>query len=256
MEKIENSIKCFDESHNYDGTINEAKIIKFLINDNKKHDFAIVLPGGAYNDVCPLKEGDLIAKKLNELGYNAFVIYYRVRELASYPNPLMDVINSFKYIENHKEEFSLTDNYLVIGSSAGGHLATLFARSDLGYKKFGLLKPKGLILVYPVVTLKEGTHELSRDNLIGNNNKEEYIELLSNESHISSDFPKTFMIAGCDDEIVNPYKNSCVLKKKLDEENVKNEFRLFEHFYHGAGLGEDTLANGWFEEAIKFLEDR
>lgn len=233
---------------------NNIKVDKFLLDDGKRHDFAIIIPGGAYNEISYINEGRDFALKMNKFGLNAFVIYYRVKEEAEYPNPLIDVVDVTKFIFLHKNEFSLTDRYHVFGSSAGGHLALMYSRSDIGYKKFDLIKPKTLVLIYPVVTLKEGSEYLTKKRILGNYKDEDfYIDLLSNESHIASDFPNTFIVAGKDDTLVDPYKNALTLKKALDEKGVNNEFHLFDKFYHGAGLGVGTDGENWIEEAYKFF---
>jgi acetyl esterase/lipase len=63
------------------------------------------------------------------------------------------LLEALKCILEKKEKYNLVDNYAIFGSSAGGHLAGMFARDDIGYKKYNLPKPNAAVLVYPVVTL-------------------------------------------------------------------------------------------------------
>lgn len=67
------------------------EIQKFIIKDGKKHPVAIICPGGGYEKVCSYVEGLPFAKRLNEMGISALVVFYRVREQAAYPNPQDDL---------------------------------------------------------------------------------------------------------------------------------------------------------------------
>ena len=63
----------------------------YLVNDGKKHPFAVICPGGGYSMVCSFVEGKPFAQALNERGYHAFVVYYRVKRKALYPAPHDDL---------------------------------------------------------------------------------------------------------------------------------------------------------------------
>ena len=52
--------------------------------------FVLLFPGGGYQSVCSAAEGFPAAAELNEAGYNAFVLSYRVREHSQMPKPLED----------------------------------------------------------------------------------------------------------------------------------------------------------------------
>ena len=53
---------------------------RFVLRDGGTHPFAVICPGGAYQVVCSYIEGTPIARRLNELGISAFIVYYRVRK--------------------------------------------------------------------------------------------------------------------------------------------------------------------------------
>lgn len=227
---------------------------KYLINDNNNHPFVIVIPGGGYENVWSYTEGVPIAKELNKLGYNAFVLYYRVKELAKYPNPLCDLVKAVKYCFKNKDKLHLTNKYLIMGSSAGGHLACMYGRSDIGYKYYNLVKPSGIILNYPVITLGQYTHEGTKKYILGNDKSLELENLLSNELHITSDYPKTFIWCGDKDSDVDPI-NTKMFHEALDKKHVENRCVIYKDVIHGVGLGENTNAFGWINTAIDYFNN-
>ena len=66
---------------------NDYELVPYLLTDGQKHPFAIICPGGAYSMVCSYVEGDPFARKLNAMGYHAFVVYYHVRGTPASPPP-------------------------------------------------------------------------------------------------------------------------------------------------------------------------
>ena len=234
---------------------NKYALKKYLINDGKEHPFALVIPGGGYGMVCSYNEGVPFAKILNKKGINVFILYYRVKGKAKYPNPLLDVVKAMKHIIKHQEEYHIDiHNYAVYGSSAGGHLAGMYARSDIGYKAYNLPKPKALVLIYPVVSLEDPTHIGTRDLILGNDITEERKKFLSLDLHIDENFPKTYFWTGDNDNTVDPL-NSIKLDKALFEKKIKHKFRLYPGLDHGLGIAKDTIAKDWIYESIDFWLD-
>ena len=111
---------------------NEYAVKPYLIHDGKKHPVAIICPGGGYRRVCSFIEGHPFAKKLNRMGYHAVVVYYRVRNLAVYPNPQDDLAKAVAFVHSKAGEWNLDMcGYSVWGSSAGGHLAASFGTDTM-----------------------------------------------------------------------------------------------------------------------------
>ena len=81
----------------------------------------IVCPGGGYV-VKADHEGAPIAERLNELGFHAFVLDYRVAPYR-HPVPLLDVQRAIRLVRHRAQEFGvLPDKIAILGFSAGGHL--------------------------------------------------------------------------------------------------------------------------------------
>lgn len=233
---------------------NRYGIKEFAIQDGKKHPVAIICPGGGYGMVCSFIEGVPYAKKLNEMGYSAFVVYYRIKKKAKFPAPQDDLAHAVRDILARAEELNLdTDGYSVWGSSAGGHLAASFGTEAMGYPKYDLPKPGALVLTYPVITMGEKTHLGSRENLLGRHAKEPMIQLASVERQVTSAYPPTFLWCGDADKCVDP-DNSRGMEAALKEKGIPCQFVEYPGVDHGVGLGEGLACQGWIEKAVAFWE--
>ena len=97
--------------------------LRFVLRDGKKHPAAILIPGGAYRAVCSFIEGVPIARKLNEKGISAIILYYRVRRKASYPAPMDDLARAVRECLEKADELGLDmDSYSVaeaLGADSG-----------------------------------------------------------------------------------------------------------------------------------------
>ena len=96
----------------------------YVIRDGKKHPVAFLVPGGGYYMVSSFIEGVPIAKKLNELGISAIIVYYRIKKKAMYPAPVEDLARAIREVFARADEYQIeTENYSIWGASAGAHLA-------------------------------------------------------------------------------------------------------------------------------------
>lgn len=238
----------------FDTNRNNVYALKpYLLRDGKMHPVAIVVPGGGYRRICSFVEGYPYAKKLNAMGYHAFVLYYRVREQARFPAPQDDLAKAVGEILAHQEKWKLDmRGYSVWGSSAGGHLAASFGTESMGWKKYGLPRPGTMVLVYPVVTMGEKAHEGSRNFLTGKDPA--LIDETSIEKHITPAYPPTFLWWGKADDCVDP-DNSRMLQTALEENRVPCRCIQYPDTGHGVGIGLGENCEGWFEKAVQFWEE-
>lgn len=243
-------IRSFFDTHRK----NEYGLRPYLIRDGKTHPVAIICPGGGYRRVCSFVEGHPCAKRLNQLGCHAIVVYYRVRENAIFPNPQDDLARAVKEIHSHETDWKLDlRGYSLWGSSAGGHLAASFGTESMGWMHYSLPKPGALILCYPVVTMGEKTHPGSRNYLLGLNPSEETVEHTSIEKQITSNFPPTFLWWGDQDETVDTI-NSRILQSQLEQHGIPCLCREYKNVGHGVGVVKGLSCGGWFEDAVHFWE--
>ena len=230
-------------------------IEKYILRDGKQHKVAIICPGGGYHWVCSFSEGMPYARKLNQMGYSAFVIHYRCGKGKEYPIPQEDLARAIREVMSHAKQWNLDmQEFSLWGSSAGGHLAASMGTEEMGYKKYGLPKPGVLVLSYPVITMREHAHEGSRNYLLGENPSWERREFASIEKQVNSQYPPTFLWCGLSDGCVEP-ENSYLLAKALGEHQVSHRFLPVEGVDHGVGIGEGLPCEGWFEEAVRFWEN-
>ena len=101
----------------------------YVVNLPRVRDAILVIPGGAYREVCTGREGEPIALDFVAKGYNAFVLGYRVgKEGDVFPKQLLDAAAAMIYIKEHAAELCINaDRVFAVGFSAGGHLAAHYS---------------------------------------------------------------------------------------------------------------------------------
>ena len=105
---------------------------------------ALILPGGGYS-MCADLEADPVAFPFLKAGYQVFVLRYSVGEASVWPNPLEDYEAAAEMIRRRAGEWKVCeDRMVVIGFSAGGHLAACAAT-------MAEHRPNAAILGYPVI---------------------------------------------------------------------------------------------------------
>ncbi len=221
--------------------------IKVYLPDADKATGAAILicPGGGYTCLAYDHEGFILAEWLKEHGIAGILLKYRLPsdEIMKQKDvgPLQDAQQAMRMIRNNAKEWNINPNKIgVIGFSAGGHLAstisTQFDRDVYKTKDTTSARPDFSVLVYPVISMKEGvTHMGSRINLIGKSPSEELINQYSNEQQITPNTPMTFMIHSADDHAV-PIQNSLGYFQALQENKVSSEIHIFEKGGHGYGM--------------------
>lgn len=227
----------------------------------------LVCPGGAYY-FCSPREAEIIAFRFLSEGFNCFVLNYTTQK--KYPTPHIDLAVAIAYIRNHEEEFDLLPNSLsTIGFSAGGHLVGSYSylyeelAGILSYDK-SVLKPLTVVMAYPV-TLMDEHGEKQTKGFICDGDKA-LMEKLNIPSHITKDYPPTYIWATKDDQLVESI-NSILLDKSLTEHKVHHKCQIFGSGPHGLSLSNracyakeemnDTMARtrDWASDVSDFIFD-
>lgn len=224
----------------------------------------IVCPGGAYGKLTP-HEGIYYAIWLNELGITAFVLKYRLgTDGYHHPAQMHDVQRAIRYVRSHAKEWKLDPSRIgVIGSSAGGHLAsTALTHFDEGTAdapdpvERASCRPDLGVLCYPVITMGKATHADTRKNLLGKNPEPALVELLSNELQITSRTPPVFLFHTEDDALVS-VENTRLFAAALLENKVQHSLHLYPSGPHGIGLGsrqwDPAHRHPWTSECADWL---
>jgi acetyl esterase/lipase len=227
---------------------------------------AVILPGGGYSILAMEHEGHAYAKWLNERGIAGIVVKYRVGGGLGYqyPVPFLDARRAIRTVRAHAAEWGIKpDRIGVMGSSAGGHLASLCAtRFDDTFKEEtsdeidkASARPDFAILCYPVINMN-GTvaHGGSRNNLAGKDAAPELEERLSTEKAVSPKTPPVFLLTTSDDGV--DCRNSLLFAIACKENKVPVALHMFEKGGHGYGLkGKGPLAE-WPGLLDKWLAER
>lgn len=254
VEVAEQGEYCYPLYPGEKGGKKDVSLIHFPVSDGKKPT-VILCPGGAYGAVASISEGFPVAKRLNELGYHAFCLTYRVCSSKLMPKPIDDLAAAVKFLQDNREKLNLSDEYIVCGFSAGGNLTALWGTDNLGYGNYDLPKPKALFTVYPFVDYgSPDTPALKtcRSFMFGKKPSKEILDFYSPTKHVSS-YPPCYIVNCLDDTSVPP-ENGVILKEALDEAGIPCVLEQGEHGEHGFGDGKGTSVEGWIDRAITFAQ--
>ena len=220
---------------------NPALIVYEPKKPNTSNVGIIVCPGGGYNILAIDLEGYEVAEWLNELGYTAFVLQYRVpkNELGA----LNDLQRAIRYVRSSAEQYGLdTEKIGVLGFSAGGSLSarasTQFETDS--YPKIDQIdqssaRPDFAVLIYPA-----------------------YLDLGENRSltpelTMSETVPPTFIFETADD----PYGNSAlVYAQALRDHKIPVELHFLPEGGHGYGLRPGKVAAETWPKLLEIWLDR
>ena len=220
----------------------------------------IVCPGGGYTHLAD-HEGGPVAEWLNSLGVTAFVLKYRLGPRYHHPAPMQDAARAIRIVRARAAEWGLDPQRIgILGFSAGGHLAsTAGTHFDSGNPNAAdaiervSSKPNVMILIYPVITMRDKTHAGSRKSLLGDDPAPELVTLLSNDEQVTKETPPAFLVHTSNDDAV-PVENSLLFVNALRRASVPFEFHLYERGPHGFGLGgKDPILATWPDRCAGWL---
>jgi len=224
--------------------VSEAEMYVYLPDEKNNTGAAVVIcPGGGYWIEAMDHEGYDIAEWLKSKGVAGIVLKYRL-PYGNHEVPSSDARQAIKIVRKNATDWGIhPDKIGIAGSSAGGHLAsTVGTRFDYGNSSAQTevekmsSRPDFMLLLYPVITFREEFgHMGSRKNLIGEGNNWEMVEKYSNELHVSSETPPTFLVLADDDSGVPP-RNSVEFYLALKENSVPAEMHIFAEGGHGFGI--------------------
>jgi len=247
----------------------DVLLMNFAVHPGKP--YVLVCPGGGYNREWMLVEGYPLAMRINELGYNAFILVYRTGRTGLFPDPLEDVAAAVSYIERHKEELQVeTQGYAVTGASAGGHLCAMWGTKTKGFEAYGCKSPAALLLSYPaaVISMFYDAYAqcVAADDSSGAEAQAAFLRRIggehfdrdticaySLETLIDGDYPPAYLVHAEDDPVV-PVKTSLRTCTLLEKYGIQNEVRIVKYAGHSFGLGIGTDAEGWMDDAVRFWQ--
>lgn len=223
----------------------------------------IIFPGGGYGILAIGHEGHEFAKRFNEMGIAAFVVKYRLPDDSTMADkkigPLQDAQRAIQIVRENATTWNLRKNQIgIMGFSAGGHLAstagTHFQKNYISNPNKTSLRPDFMILGYPVISFSDSlTHQGSKNNLLGKNPSPELVKEFSNELHVTSKTPRTFLVHAKDDQGV-VYQNTTIFADQLRKNKVPVEVYLYEKGGHGFGIKNRTSDVDWMALVEKWMK--
>lgn len=183
--------------------------------------FAVCNAGGGFVFVGAMHDSFPHALELSRKGYNAFALIYR----PGADTACEDLARAIAFIHEHAGELEVdVRGYSLWGGSAGARMAAWLG--TYGTEAFGeraYPRPSAVVMQYTGLSEVTG-HE-----------------------------PPTYACVGTSDGIA-PYK---VMQNRINAIKANGTDAMIEVFpglSHGFGLGEETAAEGWLNNAVKFWE--
>lgn len=218
----------FDETKsNY-----KPSIRVFLPSKEKATGRAVIAcPGGAYVNLAYGHEGYEWASFFNEQGIALIVLKYRMPR-GFKDVPMADAEEAIRIVKEKAKEWNINPSDIgIMGSSAGGHLASTIATHAKSE-----LRPAFQILFYPVISMGNSlTHDYSRYNFLGENPSQEMIDLYSNEKQVSDKTPRAFIVF-CDDDDVVSSENGIQYYVALKRNKIPASLFIYPDGGHGWGV--------------------
>lgn len=219
----------------YDASIRNYKpsIRVFLPEAGKGNGKAVlVCPGGGYRMLSISHEGYDWANELVPQGIATIVLSYRMPN-GNKEVPMSDALEAMRLIRANAEKWGVDPQQVgILGSSAGGHLAsTIATHSDEA------TRPNFQILFYPVISMdKSITHLDSHNCFVGENATAEQEQAYSNDLQVNAQTPPAILLLSDDDMLVPP-ANSAKYYLALKEAKVKASMHVYPSGGHGWGCG-------------------
>lgn len=206
----------------------------------------VICPGGAYAKLAE-HEGRGYAEFFAKNGVACFVLKYRLgSDGYRHPRMLEDAARAVRFVRSKAADFKIdTKRVGIVGSSAGGHLAsTLATHFDAGNPAAAdpidreSSRPDLAVLCYAVITMGDNTHAGSRKNLLGDNPSPELVRSLSNELQVTPQTPPCFIWHTWEDPVVK-VENSLDFAVALKKAGVPFDLHIYQKGGHGLGLGKN-----------------
>lgn len=260
------------ETHNGSGHLGNIEVPQYevYLPDKTKANgaAAIILPGGGYSILAAGHEGKEYAEWLNQRGIAGIVVKYRVSGDAKFgyqfPVPFLDARRAIRTVRAKAAEWNIDPHKVgVMGSSAGGHLASLCATRfadtfpEETADEIDKLdcRPDFAVLAYPVISMENGIgHGGSRNNLLGANPTADAVKKYSTEQAVSDKTPPCFLVTTADDGV--DCRNSLRFAEACREHHIPAELHMFETGGHGYGLHGQGALSTWPDLLGKWLDRR
>lgn len=216
----------------------------------------VIFPGGAYAHLAANLEGGQVAEWFTARGFRAFVLSYRLSSNGYLlPVPLLDARRAIQTVRARAGEYHIDPHRIVvIGFSAGGHLAALAStqfipgnpNAEDSIERVSS-RPDFAVLGYPWIgAISSDTTHLSYCKLFNVMDQCEALrKAFSPDLYVTKDTPPTFWYHTFNDKTV-PVEQGLRYYEALVKAGVPAEAHIFENGPHGTGLGSgDAALDQW-----------
>ncbi|MGB7265837.1 MAG: alpha/beta hydrolase [Terracidiphilus sp.] len=216
----------------------------------------IIFPGGAYRELAGDLEGGEVADWFTARGFRAFILSYRLTSHGYLlPVPLLDARRAIQTVRARAMDYHIDPNRIVvIGFSAGGHLAALAGTQFVAGNPQAedsidrvSSRPDYLVLGYPWLdAITTDTTYLSYCKIFNIMDqcdalRAKYDPVL----FVTKDTPPTFIYQTFTDKTVSPGA-TLQFYEALFKAGVPSEMHVFAKGPHGTGLGKgDPALDQW-----------
>lgn len=223
-------------------------------------DGLLIIPGGGYKFVSMNREGEPVALEFCGRGMNCFILEYSVGEKAKFPGPLQQAALAMKHIKENAESYNVDpERIFAMGFSAGGHLCaclgSFWNREEVltaPGMTAQLAKPRGTVLIYPVVTSNFFGHKGSFCNICGTTEPtQEQLDRYSIEKQVSQDTVPAFIAHTAADKTV-PVENSLLMAMAMSAHKIPFETYIVPEGAHGLALANYITARNPNDSSVAF----
>lgn len=245
----------------------DVPFLEFVAPDPLKATGAsmLIFPGGAYSFLSE-KSGLAYAEWLAAEGIAAFVVNFRLGSRGyRYPAIMADAQRALWVVSRDARTWQLDSRRIgVIGTSAGGHLASLLL-TQAGFGRLGAstdpwldaaLRPALGVLCYAVVSLLDPlAHAATRANFLGEEEGSLALQTeFSTHLHVSPATPPCFLWHTRDDPEVSA-QHTAEFSAALARQRIPYELHLYETGPHALGLARGHGLH-WTGDCIRWLRSR
>lgn len=214
----------------------------FPVPDNVEIKGAVLIcAGGAFQYRSDWNEGSPVAEELSKLGYQSFVVDYRLLPYTQEEGAL-DLARAVRFVRYYAQEYGIDEQDIaVMGFSAGGILAGEMLRNFDGTVSPNVLDPD-----YVLDELDEVSADAAADGMIYSFYGRLSVGTTDVESLREADLPPTFYCYGTRDPFYEQFLSNA---DAVEKAGVKVERLQLDGMPHGFGD-----QGGWMDEFDQFLE--
>ncbi|MCJ7812310.1 alpha/beta hydrolase [bacterium] len=187
----------------------------------------LVCAGGAFQFRSDRNEGTPVAQHLSELGYQSFVVNYRLRPYTMQEGAL-DLARAVRYVRSHAEDLGIEEKDIaVMGFSAGGILC-----GELLLNFDGTIDGTAIDPNYIPDELDKISADASAVGMVYSFYGRLSVASTDVEKFKASDLPPTYFVYGTRDPFVDQFE-ACV--NALQQAGVPVESHALQGLPHGFG---------------------